>query len=215
MRPRVKDPFSCFSHLLGVLLAIPGLVWLILQSHGEPWRTVGFAIYGTSLILLYGASTVYHWSPVAPHKQDLLRRFDHTAIFLLIAGTYTPVCLVTLRGPVGWTLFAVIWGCALVGVALKLFVRHLPRWLNMALYLGISWVGMLALVPLLRALPLTGFACLLMGGLCYTVGAVIYGLQRPNPFPNAFGFHDIFHVFVLAGSALHFVFMLRYVAPGA
>jgi hemolysin III len=214
MRPRVKDPFSCFSHLLGVLLAIPGLVWLIVRADGEPWRTVAFAIYGASLILLYAASTLYHWAPGAPAKQDLLRRFDHTAIFLLIAGTYTPVCLVTLRGPLGWSLLGVMWGCAVAGTIIKLFFPQLPRWLNPVLYLGMSWVGMVALVPLLRTLPLSGLGWLLLGGLSYTTGAVIYGVQRPNPYPNAFGFHDIFHLFVLAGSALHFVFMLRYVASG-
>jgi len=212
---RVKDPFSCFSHLLGALLAVPGLVWLIWQAQGEPLRTIGFAIYGSSLVVLYTASTLYHWAPVAPHRHDLLRRFDHTAIYLLIAGTYTPVCLVTLRGHVGWTLFAVVWACALTGAGLKLFFRHVPRAVSTALYLGISWVGVVALIPLARALPLAGLSWLLLGGLCYTAGAVIYGTQRPNPFPNVFGFHDIFHLLVLAGSTLHFVFMLRYVAPAA
>ncbi len=214
MRLQVKEPFSCFSHLLGLLLAVPGLVWLIVQARGEPWRTVGCAIYGTSLILLYAASSLYHWSPVAPNREDLLRRFDHTAIYLLIAGTYTPVCLVTLRGPLGWSLLGIMWGCAVAGTVIKLFFRELPRWLNPVLYLAMSWVGVVAVVPLLRALSLSGFSWLLLGGLCYTAGAVIYGVQRPDPYPNAFGFHDIFHVFVLAGSALHFVFMLRYIAPG-
>jgi hemolysin III len=215
MRLRVKDPFSCFSHLLGVFLAIPGLAWLILQAHGDPVRTLGFAVYGSSMIVLYAASTLHHWSPLPPHQHDLLRRFDHTAIYLLIAGTYTPVCLVTLRGRLGWTLFALVWGCALIGAVIKLFFRHLPRWVSTALYLGISWVGVVALIPLARALPLAGLSYLLLGGFCYTVGAVVYGTQRPNPFPNVFGFHGIFHLFVLAGSALHFVFMLRYVAPAA
>src|SRR5262249_13405649 len=111
---RVKEPFSCFSHLVGVVLAIPGLVWLIYQSHGDPWRTVGFSVYGTSLILLYTASTVYHWLPVAPRTEDLLRRLDHVAIYCLIAGSYTPVCLVTLRGGWGWSLFAAAWAAAAV-----------------------------------------------------------------------------------------------------
>lgn len=212
---RVKDPFCCLSHLLGLLLAIPGLVWLILQAGGEPLRTLGFAVYGSSLIVLYAASTLYHWSPLPPNRQDLLRRLDHTAIYLLIAGTYTPVCLVTLRGRLGWTLFVLVWGCALIGGVIKVFFRHLPRWVSTALYLGISWVGVVALIPLARLLPPAGLSYLLLGGCCYTVGAVVYGTQRPNPFPNVFGFHDIFHLFVLAGSALHFVFMLRYVAPAA
>ena len=214
MQRRVKEPFNCYSHLLGVVLAIPGLVWLIVQAEGEPWRTVGFAIYGTSLILLYSASSLYHWAPGPPAKQELWRRFDHTAIYFLIAGTYTPVCLVTLRGPLGWSLLGIMWGCAVAGTVIKLFFRELPRWLNPVLYLGMSWVGVVAVVPLLRTLSVPGFSWLLLGGLCYTAGAVIYGVQRPNPYPNALGFHGIFHILVLAGSALHFVFMLRYVAPG-
>jgi hemolysin III len=215
MRWRVKEPFSCFSHLLGVLLAIPGLAWMILQSHGEPWRTVGFSIYGASLILLYSASTLYHWLPLTPRKEDILRRFDHVAIYLLIAGTYTPVCLVTLRGGWGWSLFGVVWALALAGSVVKLFFQHLPRWLTTALYVGMGWIAVIAFVPLLQTLPVAAFNWLLAGGIFYTVGALIYAVQRPDPFPNVFGFHDIFHVFVLAGSAFHFVFMLRYVLPTA
>lgn len=214
-RIRVKEPFSCFSHLLGVVLAIPGLVWLILQSNGEPWRTVGFSIYGMSLILLYSASTLYHWLPVSPRKEDLLRRFDHVAIYVLIAGTYTPVCLVTLRGGWGWSLFGVVWGLAFVGALMKLFCRHLPRWTTAALYLGMGWLAVVAVVPLVRALPVEGLSWLAAGGMFYTIGAVIYGAERPDPFPDVFGFHDIFHIFVLAGSAAHFVFMLRCVLPFA
>lgn len=212
---RVKEPFSCFSHLFGVLLAIPGLVWLMAQSDGDPARTVGLAIYGVSLVLLYSASTLYHWLPLSPSKEDLLRRFDHVAIYVLIAGTYTPICLVTLRGSWGWSLFGVVWAFALIGAAAKLFFPHFPRWLTTALYLGMGWLAVVAVAPLLRVLPLGGFSWLLLGGGCYTVGAVIYALQRPDPFPDVFGSHDIFHIFVLAGSISHFVFMLRYVLPAA
>jgi hemolysin III len=215
MRWRVKEPFSCFSHLLGVVLAIPGLVWLILQSHGEPWRTVGFFIYGASLIVLYSASTLYHWLPLSPRKEDLLRRFDHVAIYLLIAGSYTPICLVTLRGSLGWSLFLAVWSLAVAGSVVKLFFRHLPAWLTAALYVGMGWMAVVAFVPLLETLPVAAFNWLLAGGIFYTLGAVIYAVERPDPFPDVFGFHDIFHVFVLAGSSFHFVFMLRYVLPTA
>ncbi|MFQ5665020.1 MAG: hemolysin III family protein [Candidatus Binatia bacterium] len=213
MRLRVKEPFSCYSHLLGVVLAVPGLVWLVVQSHGEPWRTVGFSIYGLSLILLYSASALYHWLPLGPRGEDLLRRCDHAAIYVLIAGTYTPVCLVTLHGGWGWGLFGVVWGLAFAGALLKLFFRHLPRWLTAALYLGMGWLAVVAVVPLVRVLPLDGLTWLVVGGVLYTAGAVIYGLQRPDPLPNVFGFHDIFHVFVLGGSAAHFMFMLCCVLP--
>ena len=215
MRWRVKEPFSCFSPLLGVVLAIPGLVWLILQSHGEPWRTVGFSIYGASLIVLYSASTLYHWLPLSPRKEDLLRRFDHVAIYLLIAGSYTPICLVTLRGSLGWSLFLAVWSLAVAGSMVKLFFRHLPAWLTAALYVGMGWMAVVAFVPLLETLPVAAFNWLLAGGIFYTLGAIIYAVERPDPFPDVFGFHDIFHVFVLAGSSFHFVFMLRYVLPTA
>lgn len=214
-RLRVKEPFSCYSHLVGVLLAVPGLAFLILQSKGDPWRTVGFAVYGASLILLYSASTLYHWLPLSAEKEDLFRRFDHVAIYALIAGSYTPVCLVTLRGAWGWSLFAAVWVFALVGTWLKLFFRHHPRWLTTVLYLGMGWMAIVAVVPLAHALSIHALEWLFAGGLSYTVGAVIYGTQRPDPFPQVFGFHEIFHIFVLAGSVFHFVFMARYILPGA
>jgi len=199
--------------MLGGVLAVPGLVFLILRSNGEPWRTVGSAIYGMSLILLYSASTLYHWLPLSPREEDLLRRFDHVAIYLLIAGTYTPVCLVTLRGAWGWSLFAVVWGCALAGALLKMLARHHHRWITAALYTGMGWMAVVAIVPLVRALPPAALTWLAAGGLSYTLGAVIYGLQRPDPYPDVFGFHEIFHIFVLAGSIFHFVLVARYILP--
>jgi hemolysin III len=214
-RLRVKEPFSCYSHLLGVVLAIPGLLWLILQSQGEPWRTVGFSIYGASLILLYSASALYHWLPLSPSREDLLRRLDHVAIYVLIAGSYTPVCLITLRGSWGWCLFAVVWTCALLGALLKLVLEHHPRWLTTLLYVGMGWLAVVAIVPLVQTFPVHALGWLFAGGLSYTLGAVIYGVQRPDPYPNVFGFHEIFHLFVLGGSTCHFVFMLRYVLPAA
>jgi hemolysin III len=174
---------------------------------------VGFAVYGTSLLFLYAASALYHGLPVAPRGEDFLRRLDHAAIFVLIAGTYTPVCLVTLRGAWGWSLLGVAWGVAIGGAVVKLCFRHLPRWVTAGAYVGMGWMAVVAVAPLLRALSSEAWGWLLGGGVAYTVGAVIYGLRRPDPVPDVFGFHDVFHVFVLAGSALHFVFMLRCVLP--
>jgi len=206
-----KEPFSSLSHLFGAVLAIPGLVWLVVGSDGDPWRTVGFSIYGASLIVLYGASTLYHWLPVSPRAEAALQRFDHIAIYLLIAGTYTPVCLVTLRGAWGWSLLGTIWGLALAGSALKLFAGNHARWLGTTLYVAMGWIAVVAAVPLVRAVPFEGLWWLVAGGALYTAGALIYALQRPDPLPNVFGFHDIFHLFVLGGSAAHFVFMVRFV----
>ncbi|TME71507.1 MAG: hemolysin III family protein [Chloroflexi bacterium] len=206
MHWQAKDPASCYSHLLGVALSITGLVTLIVESHGDPRRVVGFSIYGASLILLYSASTIYHWQALSPRGEDILKRLDHVAIFVLIAGSYTPV---------GWSVFGVVWGLAVVGVTLKLFFEHLPRWLSTALYVGMGWMAVIAIVPLVQILPVSGMMWLVTGGVLYTLGAVIYAVQWPNPVAEVFGFHEVFHVFVLAGSITHFVFMMRYVLPGA
>lgn len=212
---RAKEPFSTYSHFFGVLLSIAALVALVVQSDGHVWRTIGFSIYGATLILLYSASTLYHWLPLSPRGEDILRRFDHIAIFWLIAGSYTPVCVITLRGAWGWSILGAVWALALGGTALKLFWEHLPNPLSAALYVGMGWLAVVAIAPLTRNLPPPAILWLLAGGLAYTAGALIYAIERPDPFPTVFGHHEVFHVFVLAGSALHFVFMARYVLPVA
>ena len=211
-RWRAVDPFSCYSHLVGVGLAIAALVVLVVAADDDPWRIVGFSIYGASLVLLYLASTVYHWALVPLPQRKWLNRVDHVAIFLLIAGTYTPVCLVSLRGGWGWTMFGIVWVAAIVGTVLKLAFPSLPRAVSASIYVAMGWVAVLATVPIVRVFPVPALLWLLAGGLLYTAGAVIYATRRPNPFPRVFGFHEIFHLFVLGGSTAHFVFMLRYVA---
>ena len=212
-RWRAFEPFNCYSHLAGVALSIAALVVLLAASRDDPWRIVGFSIYGASLILLYLASTVYHWLLLPVRYRMWLNRIDHVAIFLLIAGTYTPICIVTLRGGWGWSVFGVVWGAAIAGTVIKLGFRSLPRWVSASIYVAMGWVAVVAVVPLMRAFPIPALLWLLAGGLLYTTGAVIYATRKPNPFPRVFGFHEIFHLFVLGGSAAHFVFMLRYVAP--
>jgi hemolysin III len=212
-RWRAIEPVSCYSHLVGVLLAISGLVVLLELSRDDPWRLVAFSIYGASLILLYLASTVYHWLLLPIAHRKWLNRIDHVAIFLLIAGTYTPVCLVTLRGGWGWGVFGVVWGVAFGGMVLKLCFRSLPRWISASIYVAMGWTALVVVVPLVHAFPPSALLWLLAGGLFYTTGAVIYATRRPNPYPRIFGFHEIFHLFVLGGSILHFVFMLRWVVP--
>jgi hemolysin III len=207
------EPFSSYSHLFGVALSITALVVLVVESRDEAWRLVGFSIYGVSLVLLYLASTVLHWALVPFATRKWLNRIDHVAIFVLIAGSYTPICLVTLRGGWGWTMLGLVWSAALAGTIVKLGFPSLPRWTSAAIYLAMGWVAVVAVVPMVRAVPLGGLLWLLAGGLLYTAGAVIYATRRPNPLPRVFGFHEIFHLFVLGGSAAHFVFMLRYVAP--
>jgi hemolysin III len=190
-------------------LAVAALVSLVLLARGKPWHLSAFAIYGATLILLYSASALYHLLPVGPRRTEQLRVFDHVGIYLLIAGTYTPVCLIPLRGGWGWSLFGVVWGLAVAGIAIELGWRTAPRWLGLALYLVMGWIAVVAISPLARTLAWPGLGWLLSGGLCYTVGAVIFALNRPRLWPGIFGAHDLWHVFVLGGSTCHFLLMLH------
>ncbi len=212
----LREPVNSLTHFAGVILSIAGLVVLLVLSAGEVWRTVSFSIYGASLIVLYSASTLLHGLKVRDSLEKKLRIFDHAAIFGLIAGTYTPVTLVTLQSshPAwGWTLLSVAWGFALLGILFKVFWIGAPRWLSVGLYLVMGWLALAALLPIVQALPWGGIAWMLIGGAFYSVGAVIYALKRPDFFPGVFGYHELWHLFVLAGSISHFVMMLKYVLP--
>ncbi len=210
---RLREPFSGLSHLLGAVLSVAGLVVLLVWSAGEPWRTTAFSIYGASLILLYLASAVYHLLPVSPERVKKLLVWDQVAIYLLIAGTYTPLCLVSLRGAWGWSLFGVVWGIAIVGMALRIGWQKAPWWLCFALYLVMGWISLIATVPLVRLLPAAGLAWLVLGGVVYSIGAIVFATERPRLWPGRFGAHDLWHLFVLGGSACHFVLMFCFVAP--
>lgn len=196
------------THAVGVGLAIAALVVLTVFAarRGDPWRIVGFSIYGSTLVLVYLASTLYH-AFHGPRVKRLLRELDHVAIYLLIAGTYTPVTLVGIRGAWGWTLFGVIWGLALVGIAAKFTIARRVRGLATTLYLAMGWMVVVALRPLIEALPAGLILWLLAGGIFYSLG-VVFWLMHRLPFH-----HAIWHLLVLAGSACHFVGMLLYLAP--
>lgn len=210
----LREPVNSLTHLAGIILSIIGLVVLLVLSEGEPWRTTAFAIYGASLILLYTASTLLHSLKVKPSVERGLRIFDHAAIFILIAGTYTPVTLITLQdehAAWGWTILGVAWGFALLGVIFKIFWIHAPRWLSTAMYLAMGWMAIIAIVPIVQAMSFGGVFWLALGGLFYSIGAIIYALKKPDFFPKVFGYHELWHLFVLAGSACHFIMMLKYV----
>ena len=212
-RMKLREPFSGLSHLSGAILGIAALVVLVSVARGDPWHLSGFVVYGASLILLYLASALYHLLPVSDRHVARLRMFDHISIYLLIAGTYTPICLVPLRGGWGWSLFGVVWGLALFGILAELCWRSAPYWLSLLLYLIMGWLVLIALGPLSRILPGAAIGWLVAGGVVYTIGAVVFALERPRIWPGIFGAHDLWHVFVLGGSACHFVLMLRFVAP--
>jgi hemolysin III len=207
---RIREPFNGASHFIGLLLAVAGTVALLRWAHG-PWQLVAFSVYGATLVLLYGASAFYHLLPLSERPLRALRMLDHIAIYFLIAGTYTPVAILTLHSTLGWALLGTVWLIALAGIPFKLFYLDAPAWLSTATYLGMGYLAILAIVPLLQRVSLAGVAWLVAGGVAYTVGAVIYTRQRPDPFPGRFGHHEIWHLLVLAGSACHFAFMAYHV----
>jgi hemolysin III len=208
---RIREPFNGASHLLGLLLAGAGTILLLRMASG-PWQLAAFSVYGATLILLYAASTLYHLLPLAERPLRALRTLDHIAIYFLIAGTYTPIALVTLHNRLGWVLLAAVWLVAAAGIPFKLFFLDAPVWLSTGTYLAMGYLALVAVVPLARAVPVSGLLWLVAGGMAYTVGAVIHTRRRPDPFPGRFGHHEIWHLLVLAGSACHFAFMIFHVA---
>ncbi|MBY8966342.1 hemolysin III family protein [Algiphilus sp.] len=198
------------THGLGVVASIVGLCVLVAFAalHGGATEIVAAAVFGSTLILLYTASTLYHSIPL-PQTKSVLRVIDHASIYLLIAGTYTPFTLITLAGPWGWSLFGIVWGLAALGVAFKLFYTGRFEALSLIIYVAMGWCGVVAAQPLLDALPLPGLWLLLAGGLAYTGGVVFYAMKRLRYH------HAIWHLFVLAGSVLHYFAVLLYVIPRA
>jgi len=201
------ERFNSFSHLAGAVFALAGMVVLIVIAarQGDPWKLVSFSVYGTCLFSLYASSTLYH--SLRHRAKAVFRRLDHLAIYLLIAGTYTPFALVTLRGAWGWSLFGAIWGLAAAGMTLEFLPRRGARILPVVIYVLMGWLVLIALKPLLQALPWAGFVWLLLGGLLYTFGIIFYGLDERLRHA-----HGVWHLFVLAGSISHYLAILLYVA---
>jgi hemolysin III len=201
------EKLNAWTHLVGALLAVAGTVMLVVRAalDGDPWKIVGVSIYGATLILLYSASTLYH--SLRGRAKDVLRKLDHHGIYFLIAGSYTPFCLVSLRGVWGWSLFGVIWSLAILGVIQEMRADdNGSRRLSMAIYILMGWAALAALVPLRAALGSDGFAWLAAGGLVYTLGIVFYKLDKRMRHA-----HGIWHVFVIGGSAIHYFTILFYV----
>ncbi|MGI5920908.1 MAG: PAQR family membrane homeostasis protein TrhA [Syntrophomonadaceae bacterium] len=210
---KLKDPFSGLSHLIGALFSVAGL-WVLVYYAGRyatVKHIVTFAIFGAALILLYSASALYHLLNVSEKKNLILRRIDHMMIYVLIAGTYTPICIIALPKVWGLSLLVSIWVLALIGIILTLIWFSAPRWFTTAIYILMGWMVVVAFLPLMQSLPAAGLGWLVGGGVAYTVGAVIYGTKWPPLTSSWFGFHEIFHLFVIAGSVAHYWLMLRYV----
>lgn len=206
-------PWSALTHGAGAVLAVLGTVFLLTRSVllGDIWRTVSLAIYGVSMICLYTASALYHCLNVPVAGRLALRKLDHCSISLLIAGSYTPICLTVLReqGAWGWSVFGVVWAMALASCCLSLVWINSPRWLTSGVYLLMGWVAVFALYPLSKVLPAEGFLWLVLGGLLYTVGGILYAVKWPGRNNPRFGCHEVFHLFILAGSLCHFILMYR------
>jgi hemolysin III len=207
---RIREPVNGASHLTGLLLAVAGTVLLLRLAQG-PAQVAAFSIYGATLMLLYAASSLYHTLPLSERPLRALRTFDHIAIYFLIAGTYTPIALITLNSRLGWFLLAAVWLIALAGIPFKLFFLDAPVWVSTGTYLAMGYLALVAVVPLTRAVSWSGLLWLISGGAAYTIGAVIYSCRRPDPLPW-FGHHEIWHILVLIGSACHFAFMVYHVA---
>ena len=202
-----EERAHALTHGLGLLLSIAGLVLLVVRAAhtGDPWRVVSFAIFGTSAVLLYGASTLYHLMVNSPRRQ-MYKAIDHAMIYVLIAGSYTPFLLVSLRGPWGWSMFGVIWGLTLVGIGFKAMFAGRFHLVSTLLYLALGWMCVIAIKPMLAHVPAGGMWWLLTGGLAYSFGTVFYmrGSLKYH--------HAIWHLFVLAGTACHFVAVYGFLA---
>jgi hemolysin III len=202
------------THLAASCFAVVGAALLIAQAsvQGDPWKIVGFAVYGFSVVALFLASTLHHGIDRGPRVNEVLRTLDYVSVFLLIAGSVTPLVLVLFRNTYGWTVLGAVWAVAAVGIALRSTLRDLPKYVTNTLYIALGWMPVLLLgagVPL----PFGAYALLAAGGLLYSVGFVVFVVERPNPVRGFLGFHEIWHVLVVLAAALHYLLMYRYVLP--
>ena len=215
IKKHVKDPGSAITHFIGMLMAVFAAVPLIIKATHEPSPiyVVSIAIYAARLILLYAASTTYHTFDRSEKVNTIIKKIDHMMISVLIAGSYTPICLLVLGGRLGIILLAIVWSIAIAGILIKAFWVYCPKWVSSVLYIGMGWTCVLAFTQLLNSMSPAAFGWLLAGGLIYTAGGIIYALKLPifNMKHKDFGSHEIFHLFVMGGSICHFVVMYAFV----
>ncbi len=210
---RMREPVNTLTHFAMFIAGIVGLVFLILAGRGDAGALVTGAIFGSSVIILYGASSLYHWVRASEQVQQWLRRVDHMSIYVLIAGTYTPILFGGLEGTWRWASISVIWFLALIGIILKIWIIQAPRALTAVLYVGMGWMALIPLYQLLQNLSPTAVALIFAGGAMYTIGAIIYATKAFNILPAKFGFHEVFHLFVMAGTLFHYFTIYFYLMP--
>ncbi|MBO6622168.1 MAG: hemolysin III family protein [Balneola sp.] len=210
----VREPFNTYSHLIGAIGALVLLIYLIVNSSEDPGASrISFIVYGITVFLMFASSSIYHAVNVSLETEDRFRLIDHIMIYLVIAGTYTPICTIVLEG--NWRLWMLIgiWSFALIGIIKKVFWMSAPRWFSTVLYLLMGWVSVIIFPKLWDQLPHMFSYWIAIGGFFYTIGAIIYGTKKPDPFPKVFGFHEIWHLFVLGGAFSHFYGIYKFL-PG-
>jgi hemolysin III len=213
MFKKLREPVSGLTHLGAAIAAAIGLIILLVIGWGNLGKTISLTIYGISLILLFTASAIYHMVKARPSILNNLRKLDHSAIYILIAGTYTPFCFNLFSGFWQWGMLISVWSLAFIGVAVKLLWINAPRWLYTGVYIAMGWLALLGGKELLTTLPVGAIVWLLVGGITFTVGAVIYATKTFNFLPGIFGFHEVWHIFVIIGALAHFIGILVYIAP--
>ncbi|MBI3166805.1 MAG: hemolysin III family protein [Anaerolineales bacterium] len=205
MLKKLREPVNSLTHWAGAILALIGLVALLIVGWSTPAKIISLAIYGVSLVFLFSASATYHMVQVKDKALEVFRKIDHAAIYVLIAGTYTPFCVNAFDGFWKWGMLSIIWSLALIGIVVKIFIIRAPRWLNAGIYIVMGWLSMAAIGEMLDALPVWVLVWMLIGGITYTLGAVVYITKIFNFKPGVFGFHEVWHIFVLLAAAAHFV----------
>ena len=205
MLKKLREPVNSLTHWAGAILGLAGLIALLIIGWGTPAKVVSLIIYGVSLIFLFSASATYHMVRAKDKVLEIFRKIDHSAIYFLIAGTYTPFCINAFTGFWKWGMLITIWSLALIGIGVKIFVIRVPRWLNAGLYLAMGWLVVGASGQLLAVLPTWVLTWLIIGGVIYTLGAIVYITKIFNFVPGVFGFHEVWHIFVLLAAAAHFI----------
>ncbi len=205
MLKKLREPVNSLTHWGGAVLAFIGLIALLIVGWDTPAKIISLVIYGVSLILLFSASATYHMVQVKDKALEIFRKIDHAAIYLLIAGTYTPFCVNAFTGFWKWGMLSIIWTLAVIGIVVKVFYIRAPRWVNAGIYVLMGWISVTAAGQMLAALPAWVLAWLIIGGVIYTLGAIVYMTKIFNFKPGVFGFHEVWHIFVLLAAAAHFV----------
>ncbi|MBT3321240.1 MAG: hemolysin III family protein [Anaerolineae bacterium] len=211
LKDKLRDPISGLTHLGAAILSLLGLIALVIITLGETPKLVSSIIYGITLIAMFSASATYHMTISSPKVIEILRKVDHAAIYLLIAGTYTPFCIIAFSGFWQWGLLSIIWSLAFIGVGIKVFIVRAPRWVNAGVYLIMGWLVITAIGEMVNTLPAISITWLIIGGIIYTLGAIVYITKKMDFKPGIFGFHEVWHIFVILAAVAHYISILVFI----